>query len=231
MRISIAGAVESFPTTDPERPLLILDEPTLGLLRLLGSSEVKAADEWWLTPTDGAAEALIGALRGSPFDSASVISAVDRTRSLSTDPVALGIIGALSLGFVATGLFALVGLTVSAAVSARQRRTEFALLRALGLSGRQLSNSLWLENGSLVAGQPGGRDGPGPAHRLGGAAVRDGHAAGGHARAARPRARALGRTSSCSTSAARWRSASRCSSSAPSCAGWASGSILRMGED
>jgi ABC-type antimicrobial peptide transport system permease subunit len=74
----------------------------------------------------------------------------DRTRSLSTDPVALGIIGALTLGFVATGLFAIVGLTVSTAVSARQRRTEFALLRALGLSGRQLAASLWLENGSLV---------------------------------------------------------------------------------
>jgi ABC-type antimicrobial peptide transport system permease subunit len=79
-----------------------------------------------------------------------VVSVVERTRSLSTDPVALGIIGALTLGFIATGLFAVVGLTVSAAVSARQRRTEFALLRALGLSGRQLSASLWLENGSLV---------------------------------------------------------------------------------
>lgn len=150
VRVSIAGSVESFPSTDPDRPLLILDEPTLGLLRLLGSSDTRSADEWWMAPTDGGTDALIGALAGSPFDSASVTSAVDRARSLSTDPVALGIIGALSLGFVATGLFALVGLTVSAAVSARQRRTEFALLRALGLSGRQLSNSLWLENGSLV---------------------------------------------------------------------------------
>lgn len=150
LRISIAGSVDSFPTTDPERPLLILDEPTLGLLRLYESSDIRNADEWWMAPTDGQAEALIDALRASPFDSASVTSAIGRARSLSTDPVALGIIGALSLGFVATGLFALVGLTVSAAVSARQRRTEFALLRALGLSGRQLSNSLWLENGSLV---------------------------------------------------------------------------------
>jgi ABC-type antimicrobial peptide transport system permease subunit len=64
--------------------------------------------------------------------------------------VALGIIGALTLGFVATSLFAIVGLTVSTAVAARQRRTEFALLRALGLSGRQLATTLWLENGSLV---------------------------------------------------------------------------------
>jgi hypothetical protein len=149
-RLSIAGVVESFPTTDPGRPLLILDEPTLGLLRLQGTSSVRSADEWWMAAPDGAAEALSGALRSSPFDSAEVVTVVDRTRSLSTDPVALGIIGALTLGFVATGLFAVVGLTVSAAVSARQRRTEFALLRALGLSGRQLSGSLWLENGSLV---------------------------------------------------------------------------------
>jgi hypothetical protein len=148
--LSIIGVVESFPTTDPALPLLVLDEPTLGLLRLQGTSSARSADEWWMAATDGDAGALGGALRASPFDSTDVVTVVDRARSLSTDPVALGIIGALTLGFVATGLFAVVGLTVSAAVSARQRRTEFALLRALGLSGRQLSGSLWLENGSLV---------------------------------------------------------------------------------
>lgn len=149
-RLTISGVVDSFPTTDPVRPLLIFDEPTLGLLRLQGTSTARSADEWWMATTGGDVGALIGALRDSPFQSADVVSVVDRTRSLSTDPVALGIIGALTLGFVATGLFAVVGLTVSAAVSARQRRTEFALLRAIGLSGRQLSGSLWLENGSLV---------------------------------------------------------------------------------
>lgn len=149
-RLAISGVVDSFPTTDPGRPLLIFDEATLGLLRLQGTSTARSADEWWMTTTGGDVGALTGALRGSPFNSADVATVVDRTRSLSTDPVALGIIGALILGFVATGLFAVVGLTVSAAVSARQRRTEFALLRAIGLSGRQLSGSLWLENGSLV---------------------------------------------------------------------------------
>ena len=33
----VAGIVDTFPTTDPERPLLILDQPTLGLLRVQGS--------------------------------------------------------------------------------------------------------------------------------------------------------------------------------------------------
>lgn len=148
--LQISGVVSTFPTTDPGRPLLIFDERTLGLLRLQGTSTARSADEWWMATTGAGVGALTKALRDSPFESADVVTLVDRTRSLSTDPVALGIIGALTLGFVATGLFAVVGLTVSAAVSARQRRTEFALLRAIGLSGRQLSGSLWLENGSLV---------------------------------------------------------------------------------
>jgi ABC-type lipoprotein release transport system permease subunit len=148
--LSIVGAVDAFPTADSARPLLVMDEPTLGLLRLQGRKTVRDAGEWWIAATDGGEEALTVALRGSPFDSASVVSVVDRTRSLSTDGVALGIIGALTLGSVAAAMFAIVGLTVSAAVSARERRTEFALLRALGLSRRQLSGWLWLENGSVV---------------------------------------------------------------------------------
>ena len=112
-RISIAGVVDAFPTTDPERPLLIVDEPTLGLLRLQANGIARSADEWWIQAADGRQDALAAALRDSPFDSAQVVSAVGRSRSLSTDPVAIGIIGALALGFVATGLFAIVGLTVS----------------------------------------------------------------------------------------------------------------------
>jgi ABC-type lipoprotein release transport system permease subunit len=148
--LQISGVVDTFPTTDPARPLVIFDEPTLGLVRLQGAGTTRGADEWWLAAAAGQEDALATTLRAAPFDSPEVVTADGRTRSLSTDPVALGIIGALTLGFIATGLFAIVGLTVSAAVSARQRRTEFALLRALGLSARQLSASLWLENGSLV---------------------------------------------------------------------------------
>jgi ABC-type antimicrobial peptide transport system permease subunit len=80
-----------------------------------------------------------------------VFDRVERGKTLRTDPVALGIIGALSLGFVAAVLFAVIGFAVSAAVSSRERLTEFALLRALGLSTGQLSSWLSLENGLLVA--------------------------------------------------------------------------------
>jgi len=97
------------------------------------------------------------ALTTIPIASQSVVSQADVGRSLAADPVALGVIGGLSIGFVAAAVFAVVGFIVSASVSARERVTEFALLRALGLSSRQLSVWLSLENAvlavvSLVAG-------------------------------------------------------------------------------
>ncbi|HEY7525679.1 MAG TPA: FtsX-like permease family protein, partial [Candidatus Limnocylindria bacterium] len=149
--VTIAGSVEEFPGTDGGRPVLIVDEPTLGLLRLQATNTTRDADEWWFAAADAAAPQLAAALAAPPFASSAVLTAADRERTLGRDPVAVGILGALALGFVAAALFAIVGLVVSAAVSARQRQTEFAVLRALGLSGGQLSRWLWLENGSVVA--------------------------------------------------------------------------------
>ena len=146
----VAGSVDAFPTTDPAQPLLVLDQPTLDLMRLQATSGLRNVDEWWMSVAPGTSGQVSAALRAEPFESPNVVSVDERAHGLTTDPVALGIIGALLLGFVATGIFALVALVVSAAVSARQRRTEFALMRALGLSGRQLSSWLWLENASLV---------------------------------------------------------------------------------
>ncbi|HQX62466.1 MAG TPA: FtsX-like permease family protein, partial [Thermomicrobiales bacterium] len=94
--------------------------------------------------------AVVGVVDASPFFTWKRQSRDQRTTTLQTDPVALGIIGALSVGFIAAILFATVGFVVSAAVSAHERLTEFALLRALGLSPRQLSGWLSLENGLLV---------------------------------------------------------------------------------
>ncbi len=148
--LEVAAVVDAFPTTDPTKPLVVLDEPTLGLLRLVGANDPRSPDEWWIAVADGRSEAVAAALRAGPFNSAQVVTATDLATGFSSDPVAVGTLGALAIGFIATGLLAVLGLVVSTAVSARERRTEFALLRALGLSGKQLSSWLWLENGSLA---------------------------------------------------------------------------------
>jgi hypothetical protein len=148
--LSVVGSVRSFPTTEPDAPVLVADLPTLNLLRFGATHAASSPDEWWLAVEPAQTEAVVAELEAAPFSSVSVASQLGRARSLGTDPVALGIIGALALGVVAAGLFAVIGLVVSAAVSARERVTEFALLRALGLSSGQLSGWLSLENSMLA---------------------------------------------------------------------------------
>src|SRR6185312_10166289 len=149
--VTIAGAVSAFPTLDPSQPGIIVDFPTLMTMQYESTARVLDEDEWWIATNAGKSDDVAAALGQPPYSSPQVDTRVDRMDSLRTDPVALGIIGALSLGFVAAALFAAIGFAVSSAVSARERLTEFALLRALGLSPRQLSSWLSLENGLLVA--------------------------------------------------------------------------------
>jgi FtsX-like permease family len=148
--VRITAAVESFPTSEANQPLVIADLPTLELMRFAAARQINLPDEWWLQTEDGRADGVAATFLAAPLTARSAESLDERTRVLSADPVALGIIGALSVGFVVAALFAMIGLAISAAVSARQRRTEFALLRALGLSGRELSGWLWLENTAVV---------------------------------------------------------------------------------
>ena len=148
--VVVTAAITAFPATDPDEAIAIVDLATVALLRFEGNDAVEPPDEWWLSVEPGADASVVDAVSGPGIGSRVVVGQVDRARALSTDPVALGIIGALGIGFVAAALFAVVGFMVSAAVSARERITEFALLRALGLSADQLSVWLSLENAVLA---------------------------------------------------------------------------------
>ncbi len=148
-RAQIAGVFDDFPTTDPTAPAVIADLPTIQVQQaIVGRPAVPA--EWWLATDPGAEEAAVSALHAAPYSSTSVLDRAERATALQTDPLALGVIGALTLGFVAAALFAAIGFAVSAAVAARERLTEFAVLRALGLSQRQLAGWLAIEHALLV---------------------------------------------------------------------------------
>ena len=155
-RFKIAAVVDAIPATDPTRPMALVNLAALSLSKFAADRSTQNVTEWWLDLDDpdevaGPAAAAVEAARiGGPLEAAAVVTRLGTWKRLATDPIALATIGALSIGFVVAGLFAVIGLAVSASVSARQRRTEFALLRALGLSPDQLSGWLWLENASLV---------------------------------------------------------------------------------
>ena len=149
-RAVVIGAVEAFPTIRPgEREAVIVDLPTYQAIRYSPGLPIAQIDEYWMA-VDGDADLVASALREPALDAYRVEGRTDRFLGLSTDPVALGTIGALSIGFIAAAVFAAVGFAVSATVSARERITEFGLLRALGLSPRQLGLWITLEQGVLV---------------------------------------------------------------------------------
>jgi len=151
-RLVIAGVLDAFPTLETESSLfIIIDSETLAALDLdVAGAPLSTPGEYWLAVDDARAVAVAETLREIPFQSSLVMPRHERARVLRTDPVALGMIGALSIGFVAAIAFALIGFVTSAAVSVRGRLTEFALLRAIGLSPRQLAGWLLLEHGFLL---------------------------------------------------------------------------------
>jgi ABC-type lipoprotein release transport system permease subunit len=148
--LDLVGSVRGFPTIPPEQGGVVVDLPTYLTTVFLASGEVRRPTEWLLDAEPGRERAVAQALRAPPYSSAEVVDRVGMTDRLTRDPVALGISGALTLGFVAAAVFAVLGFAVSAAVSTSERTTEFAVLRSLGLSSRQLSAWLALEGGITV---------------------------------------------------------------------------------
>lgn len=147
----VTGSVHEFPTLPPDAGGIVVDLRTYVTALYLGTGEVAAPSSWLIDAKPGSERAVARLLRAPPFSSSEVADRAGIADRLTRDPVALGISGALSLGFVAAAVFAVVGFAVSAAVSTAERTTEFAVLRSLGLSDRQLSAWLALEGGIVAA--------------------------------------------------------------------------------
>jgi hypothetical protein len=146
----IAGTVDSFVTVDPSRAAVVLiDLPTLQSVNYELGRPIDPIDEAWLAAVKAPA-AIAHTLEQAPYEATSTLGRDTLADRLLSDPPAVGTIGALTLGFVAAAAFAVVGFLVAATVSARDRAAEFALLRALGLSARQLAAWTLLEQAALV---------------------------------------------------------------------------------
>lgn len=150
LHVQIVGTVGEFPSLDPASPFLIVDWASINRLRAERQLERAEPTEWWLTVADEARTDVEAAARRSPISAADVISSTALTRTLQRDPIALGLVGALLLGSLSAAAFAGLGLLVTAVVSARERVGEIALMRALGVSGRQILSLLSVEHVLLL---------------------------------------------------------------------------------
>ncbi|MFI6812263.1 FtsX-like permease family protein [Nonomuraea sp. NPDC050328] len=146
--VTVVGVVERMPTTTPERHALLVDWTALQYRGLVQGDLARPATEWWLAAPDTAPAA--GALRTQPAWSVTTVDRQALIAQFRDDPLASGLQGALILGFAAALVFAALGFLVNASVAARERMSEFTILRALGVSFRQIFGLLAVEQAFVI---------------------------------------------------------------------------------
>ncbi|MBQ0851179.1 ABC transporter permease [Streptomyces sp. BH-SS-21] len=149
-RLRIVGPIDAVPGADRDRPRLLVDSRAMAAQFVLGGTLPAAESAWWVAADHGDAAAALGAVRADPRLGTAVDVPRMRAR-LAADPLRQGARGALTLCLVLAPAFAVVGFTLHAALSARARTREFALLRALGVRRGQLAAYLWTEHLALAA--------------------------------------------------------------------------------
>ncbi|MET8155105.1 FtsX-like permease family protein [Sphaerisporangium sp. NPDC005289] len=150
LKVQVAAIVASMPGTPAGTPAILADLPTMLTRDVFAARVPRAAGEWWMATRDGDTAAAATELAHHPEWDQTVVDLGSLTQRLRDDPLASGLQGALILGFVAALIFAVLGFLVNAAVAARERTAEFAILRALGMSFQQIFGLLAVEQTFLI---------------------------------------------------------------------------------
>ncbi|MET7451387.1 ABC transporter permease [Streptomyces sp. NPDC005574] len=143
----IVGQVDAWPGLGRGQGHLIADQRRLAAALTLAGVDQKEPAFWWLGSTDS--ERTAASAEAQPA-LGRVTTTARTTASLEADPFRRGLRRVLELvRYLAPG-FAVVAFTVHAVVSTRQRRKEFALLRAIGVRPGSLSALLGAEQLGLT---------------------------------------------------------------------------------
>jgi hypothetical protein len=143
----VVGRVDALPGLGRGHGHMIADQRQLATAMTQAGADQKDPAFWWLSSTDSARTA--AAVEAQP--ALGRVTTTERTAaSLRADPFRSGLHRVLELvRYLAPG-FAVIAFTVHAVVSTRQRRKEFALLRAIGVRAGNLSALLGAEQLGLA---------------------------------------------------------------------------------
>ena len=122
---------------------IMLDDDVLTRTMIERGSSSPFVDEWWsvVAPADAQAYVDTAEQLGLGDVTARTVAADDAR----TDPLRIGVQGALALVVVAAALLAAAGFALNTTTSVRLRRVEFAELRALGATRRAVSGVIAME--------------------------------------------------------------------------------------
>ncbi len=157
--VRVVGTLHLFPTLDPGSGFIVVDRRQLRAVASLASAAGPFANELWVDFAHGLPLAdqrsVVSQLERrfeSPVWIAEPLLQASMVEEASADPtlVASGT-GILLVAAVAVVILAAAGFVVTALIAISGRRTEFAVLRALGITPPQILRSLLLEWGILAA--------------------------------------------------------------------------------
>ena len=141
-RVEIVGLVDVVPGVAPSTtPAVLVDLPSLQWHERSPSRGHRNITAYWLGLGDGVDVSVETFVR-PPVEAVAVTLLEDRRAELTANPPALGSLGALGAGFLASLVLAVTALVLTAVVSVRERAAEFAVLEALGL--RRSRRRAWL---------------------------------------------------------------------------------------
>jgi putative ABC transport system permease protein len=144
---TIVGALGLFPTLDPEDgPFFVANLDHIH--NALGGTY--PYDVWLSTDASASSETIVGGVRDLGLV---VVTARDARETIATEqtrPERQGLFGLLSVGFIAAAGLTVIGFLVYAVVSFQRRFIELGMLRAIGLSTRQMATYLAGELAALV---------------------------------------------------------------------------------
>ena len=144
VRLEIAGTVPYLPGQASGG--VLLDEDLLGRELLRAGSSDPLVDEWWLSVPDARAPAVAATLAK---DGTTTVVRAQQRQDATDGPLHVGVQAALWIVLVAALTLAVSGLAMSAAVTVRSRRLEFARLQALGAPRAGLVRSVLAEHAIL----------------------------------------------------------------------------------
>ncbi len=142
LTVKIVAVVSSFPTLSPTDGGLIIDQSGLQLAVAAQEQPPVAVTQWWLTTSAGQVPPGLPPAT-TVTDRASLVAGV------LGDPMSAIPQQAIQATAIAAALLAILGFSVSVAGNVRERRSQTALLAALGIDGPAQARLLCLEALSL----------------------------------------------------------------------------------
>jgi ABC-type antimicrobial peptide transport system permease subunit len=149
---TVGAIVHEFPTLYPLHApggfvVLSLHDNLMAIGGADSGTNLPGANEFWLRTAGTSAEqaSLTQAINQINPDERDVLSLRDMESATTTNPIAVGMRGLLLVGAFTAALLAILGSIIQSLLASRQRSEQFAVLRTVGMTSRQIGQLLLSE--------------------------------------------------------------------------------------